>query len=552
MLHNFTFTTIYCKHMAIQYRHIHEFLTVEHMNKKTKKIGLILCLLLSVSISITAQSEFFIRYTPTSPNLSISGRDITLQQNYPVVFVESDSIYFDSEGEEFEIENANINKYLPDGDLIWSQPVLSPPFYLPQINSDALIANDSFIYLSYNFFVDEFTQPGSIIKLDTLGQKIDSFVIAFDQDNEFYGNLYFYNDQLVSISEQRISSGSNFVAARIFSSDLELISDNVFDPRPDNEITTSFGTTLLNDKIQTYREFYNTNSTNNSLIVGSYDLTDQTYTELHTIAQSPTVSNLVIGNQVPDTTCILSKSTLNINDLTITRCFDTWNADGANTPITCETGTFLTFLFDGEYLSNGQFYVVGNIILDPNPTTNSTRSGYIKKYSANGEPLWQRYILDTLSYGSEPNSVTLTACFYDNHSGNLYVTGSSSTVIDNFPQNSLVLGVIDQNGCVNGACGDTIFIKPPTSNTSVLPNNPMHIQIFPNPTSGIIQIVNNNIHDFQPLIVQVTDARGRNLLTMNGENLQQVDITGFPAGVYFLKITSASGQVSIHKVIKTP
>jgi len=76
------------------------------------------------------------------------------------------------------------------------------------------------------------------------------------------------------------------------------------------------------------------------------------------------------------------------------------------------------------------------------------------------------------------------------------------------------------------------------------------IQVYPNPTSGVLKVETHNNASLQS--VEIYDVMGKkissnHLITTSSHHL--IDITLFPAGVYFLKITTESGIVT-KKVIK--
>jgi Secretion system C-terminal sorting domain len=503
---------------------------------------------------LNAQSTFFFKFTPDVLEASIYGQEVILQGNDLVVFVAKDSFYFDDTGEEQEKLTGSICKYTPNGNLIWEREILSPPYFLPQINNDALIANDSFIYLSYNFLAGEFTQPGAILKINTEGDTMAGFYTEFDEKNEFFGNLYFYNNQILSISEQRLPSVGDQLVIRIFSPNLDLQSEDGFALLPIGELTTYFASTILSDNQLVFlRSIINLNSLTTKLVVGNYDLINSIDTIYSSTAQAPVQSNFLISNRLSADTCIVANSTFNTNELSITTCYSTLNNTNQSTLLNCETPSFLSFVSDGTYLPNGDFITVGNAILTQSPTPESPRVGFVAKYDAIGTQLWQHYILDTLSIGAEPNSVEISACYYDQITKNTYLTGSSTTTTNNISQSSLILGVIDQNGCVNGNCGDTIFIQLPTSNAETPTITQFPLKVSPNPTNGLLQLSNENTNQqFEIALIQIKDLTGHILLTQTGNNLSQIDISTFPVGLYVLQVTDSRGQFYAQKIVKAP
>ena len=71
--------------------------------------------------------------------------------------------------------------------------------------------------------------------------------------------------------------------------------------------------------------------------------------------------------------------------------------------------------------------------------------------------------------------------------------------------------------------------------------NEFKLQVFPNPTSGIIrwsEIANK---------VSLFDAAGRRL--MSAEKVQELNISKFQNGIYFLE-TEYNGKTSTFKIVK--
>lgn len=71
-----------------------------------------------------------------------------------------------------------------------------------------------------------------------------------------------------------------------------------------------------------------------------------------------------------------------------------------------------------------------------------------------------------------------------------------------------------------------------------------NIEIYPNPTNGIVNIKG----DLKVKSVEIANTVGQ-LLSIKSEN-QQIDITSYPKGIYFVKINMENGKQIIKKVIK--
>ncbi|MBO7647556.1 MAG: CotH kinase family protein [Bacteroidales bacterium] len=73
------------------------------------------------------------------------------------------------------------------------------------------------------------------------------------------------------------------------------------------------------------------------------------------------------------------------------------------------------------------------------------------------------------------------------------------------------------------------------------------LQVIPNPTTGMVRVVMDKpIRD-----ITVTDISGRVLLTQTSWDYdQELNLSRFPAGVYFLKVVTAEHETRIEKIIK--
>ena len=71
------------------------------------------------------------------------------------------------------------------------------------------------------------------------------------------------------------------------------------------------------------------------------------------------------------------------------------------------------------------------------------------------------------------------------------------------------------------------------------------MRIYPNPTTGIVQIEPLNNHEIESIII--TNEIGKTWEMKPAQN--QLDLTGMPAGMYFLDISLLSGDLVKTKLI---
>jgi hypothetical protein len=94
-----------------------------------------------------------------------------------------------------------------------------------------------------------------------------------------------------------------------------------------------------------------------------------------------------------------------------------------------------------------------------------------------------------------------------------------------------------------GAVCDSINAQFVTSNKLSLSSTAINdvpganaIQIMPNPTTGIINILGN-----VPAKIQLYDAVGR--LLLEERNVSKLDISRFSKGIYMIRLSDKSGQL---------
>jgi hypothetical protein len=70
--------------------------------------------------------------------------------------------------------------------------------------------------------------------------------------------------------------------------------------------------------------------------------------------------------------------------------------------------------------------------------------------------------------------------------------------------------------------------------------------VYPNPTTGLVTINGTDLKQ-----AEVLNTLGQHVATTTGEGeTLQVDISGLPAGVYFVNVTDKDGRKCVRKVVK--
>src|SRR5690606_23504536 len=136
------------------------------------------------------------------------------------------------------------------------------------------------------------------------------------------------------------------------------------------------------------------------------------------------------------------------------------------------------------------------------------------------------------------NPNRLTAVAVDNY-GN-YVVGGS--FVDNIFTNNFN-GVPEKKG--NGVYHD-FFVAKLTNPLSTEEFNQLNVKVYPNPTSGIINIeTQETLQSYE--VYNVLGQQIQNGM-FNGNN--QINLHGATAGVYFIKVTTTQGSSATVQVVK--
>lgn len=121
-------------------------------------------------------------------------------------------------------------------------------------------------------------------------------------------------------------------------------------------------------------------------------------------------------------------------------------------------------------------------------------------------------------------------------------TGVSVTPIDN---GEYTVSATDTNGCTSLS---DVFVF---NQASVVQIDPLStIQLYPNPTDGMVYLDMSNVDFIQSLIV--TDMSGRVLEVINAGSKKQltIDLSGFDRGMYIVQFLDGNGLVGSKRVLK--
>ena len=226
-------------------------------------------------------------------------------------------------------------------------------------------------------------------------------------------------------------------------------------------------------------------------------------------------------------------------------------------PIIADTLNWVEIM--GIYKANGteQYITIGNFKDDASTNIDFTRFGISPPFSAYYmiddvslepicTPFWS-YRDTTLSIGQDsvligPAITGLNINWYD----------ATSTFITNAPGIYVKPAQTTTYTAVEDFCGTTytntivVTVQPTGVNEFGMTN--AELRIFPNPTTGKLKFVNNNLIDTEQLQIKICDLLGREIKQM--EYKEEIDISNLENGVYFLSFYKNSQLLIIKKVIK--
>jgi len=99
---------------------------------------------------------------------------------------------------------------------------------------------------------------------------------------------------------------------------------------------------------------------------------------------------------------------------------------------------------------------------------------------------------------------------------------------------------VDENGCINPEVCEEVNILTSTVDAPPLE---LDVLVFPNPASDIIYLA--KVGSFEYLISDINGS-----IVMSGQDDRSIELNDLRSGTYFLRILSASGKLTVHKMVK--
>ncbi len=202
----------------------------------------------------------------------------------------------------------------------------------------------------------------------------------------------------------------------------------------------------------------------------------------------------------------------------------------------CTQNTFPTSSLTGMHYGYADFlfYYRNMVIPAPTFTINSSALPIITAVSNNS----------IICVG---NSSTLTVSGASSYAWN---TGSTASSIVVTPTTTTTYSVVGQssNGCLaSTAITQSVSLCAGVNNVS---KANFQYNIYPNPTSGIINVDLENVNE-KITKIQIENAVGQMVISENINSKHfTFNIQNFPAGIYFVKIIEGGNIVATQKVVK--
>jgi hypothetical protein len=90
-----------------------------------------------------------------------------------------------------------------------------------------------------------------------------------------------------------------------------------------------------------------------------------------------------------------------------------------------------------------------------------------------------------------------------------------------------------------------VKLSTPTGTADIQDN--LNWEVFPNPTTGILEI---QMDDNNPFVVSILDLLGRKLIEQETVSNKSIDMSNLPNGVYIVQALSQAGKIDQKKIVK--
>lgn len=114
------------------------------------------------------------------------------------------------------------------------------------------------------------------------------------------------------------------------------------------------------------------------------------------------------------------------------------------------------------------------------------------------------------------------------------------------------LPILQYNTRHNGVYGDYLMVGMPETQKEVPEDG---WRIYPNPANSSLHIFPGLLKSNKKIIINIYQSSGTSIITRefkNPGNNEEIDVSNFPAGIYWIQITDENGINSVLKIVKLP
>jgi len=470
---------------------------------------------------------------------------LTLQSSYWVEYNEVlynyRSVFGYGKNDPFNIfePGITISKVEKDGSINWSRhinksDIAADPFYQVFAASPLLLL-DSLIFSAALFRDNDYAQRGTVFSWNDSGVQQWQYTPASS-------NSYFAGDQLLKIPNSnnfyvmgvQYDDNSQQIISYELSRTGHLIDSVIIEiPGVSNNREYSVIDAVLGENYLTIALYYfDWNSISDARMLLRCTAEGQILWH-KTFASSSFWKMLPLADKTHVNETFIS------NDLSsVQSCRQTFDQFGISLLDSCtehSTAADTTIIQVAQILphpNSEDYYLIG---VQFNPFVNVGHN-FVERYNVNGKLIWKKIYRDEVLGLSFPLGFS-DGCSVT-PSGNILISGSGFKEVDMAPPPYGISAVwvlsIDENGCFNGNCSDTIVINSiAITKTNELPEFD-DLKIYPNPVQYFFRIEGSIEATYS---VQVHDSFGRLMYSNpNYSNLQVINTDDWITGIYFARI----------------
>ena len=428
------------------------------------------------------------------------------------------------------------------GDLIWQKiipPMANSTFYQSSRQNGCIFLGDKVLVSIDYFQIPTFIQQGRVIAFDKNGEVV--WTRDFESENAVSdGPLLILDDQNVArTSHSQSNSGNNFW--RIDKIDLNgnIIWTKEIDAG--SQLILDVGSTVLHG---------------DTIFFASSVMENVSATKFDLIVNMLSLDGILLNQKIISSLPFQPSGNLALNQTGNRFFYDYYSKIGNSTnPLWClenweQGGTIdekcigqndnLRFARNFHLGADGGVYGVGDIFMDDQPT--SQRTGWAFKLEGNGEYLWNKIIIDTVS----EYSGGLTDIITNTDDSSLLACGALYEQSLGITHSKIWLLKFRADGCFNENCSDTLYVPNPS--LTISPEVEVKLNIWPNPANNYIQIQTSGFASFE-----LRDITGKLFLMGDlHEEISEIDLEGLPVGMYIITAnqngTILSKKIAINRL----